>query len=46
MTSKSIKALSKNSEKHFGANRFKMAPYEHVFIALALLGNLIFIFQD
>ena len=27
MTSKSIKASSKNSTKKFGANRFKMAPY-------------------
>ena len=27
MTSKSSKALSKNSTKHFAANRFKMAPY-------------------
>ena len=27
MTSKSIKALSKESTKHFGANRFTMAPF-------------------
>ena len=45
MTSKSINALCKNSTKHFGENGFKMAPYQHVFIALAHLGNLILLKQ-
>ena len=45
MTSVGIKSLSENSQNHFGANKIKMASFQHGFIDLAPFGNFCCFFK-